>query len=266
MHTAFARWRVAACARSACWPRRPHYALDHHVERLADDHALAQRLAAGIAGHCGPDGCALPRRTSCLWTWTDGRGPDLLAHLKVHGVLATGLIGLRFVTHLDVDAAGIDHAHGLYPPLSLPVRHPLRQPLPAPRGAGGVLIRTPDHATRSVTSVHRGRRGCSTSRPGPDVLYIVSNALAQRRARRHGGCTGHYCRLLVCTSLQRPPGASARCSWQRPPQHSLCIQVGGCRLPTGLCGRAPAAGQGAILLCNLGAARADIHGGKWRQY
>jgi threonine aldolase len=25
-------------------------------------------------------------------------------------VLATGLIGLRFVTHLDVDAAGIDHA------------------------------------------------------------------------------------------------------------------------------------------------------------
>jgi threonine aldolase len=25
-------------------------------------------------------------------------------------VLATGLIGLRFVTHLDVDAPGIDHA------------------------------------------------------------------------------------------------------------------------------------------------------------
>jgi threonine aldolase len=25
-------------------------------------------------------------------------------------VLATGLIGLRFVTHLDVDAAGIDRA------------------------------------------------------------------------------------------------------------------------------------------------------------
>jgi threonine aldolase len=40
----------------------------------------------------------------------DGRGPALLAHLKAHGVLATGLIGLRFVTHLDVDAAGIDRA------------------------------------------------------------------------------------------------------------------------------------------------------------
>jgi threonine aldolase len=39
-----------------------------------------------------------------------GRGPDLLAHLAQDGVLATGLIGLRFVTHLDVDAAGIDRA------------------------------------------------------------------------------------------------------------------------------------------------------------
>jgi threonine aldolase len=29
--------------------------------------------------------------------------------LKERGVLATGLIGLRFVTHLNVDAAGIDH-------------------------------------------------------------------------------------------------------------------------------------------------------------
>jgi threonine aldolase len=33
----------------------------------------------------------------------------LLDYLKSQGVLATGLIGLRFVTHLDVDAAGIDH-------------------------------------------------------------------------------------------------------------------------------------------------------------
>jgi threonine aldolase len=40
----------------------------------------------------------------------DGRAPDLLAFLKARGVLATGLIGLRFVTHLDVDAAGIDRA------------------------------------------------------------------------------------------------------------------------------------------------------------
>ena len=40
----------------------------------------------------------------------NGHGPALLEHLKAHGVLATGLIGLRFVTHLDVDVAGIDRA------------------------------------------------------------------------------------------------------------------------------------------------------------
>jgi threonine aldolase len=85
------------------------YALDHHVQRLADDHALAQRLAAGLAGLDG-----LRVRSACtnivFVDVADGRGPDLLAFLAARGVLATGLIGLRFVTHLDVDAAGIDHA------------------------------------------------------------------------------------------------------------------------------------------------------------
>ena len=33
-----------------------------------------------------------------------------MAHLKSRGVLATGLYQLRFVTHLDVDAAGVDRA------------------------------------------------------------------------------------------------------------------------------------------------------------
>ena len=35
---------------------------------------------------------------------------ELLAHLAREGVLATGLYRLRFVTHLDVDAAGVDRA------------------------------------------------------------------------------------------------------------------------------------------------------------
>jgi len=84
------------------------HALDHHVERLADDHALAQRLAAGLQGL---DGLTVrSAQTNIVFIDVAGdRGPALLAHLKAHGVLATGLIGLRFVTHLDVDAAGIDH-------------------------------------------------------------------------------------------------------------------------------------------------------------
>jgi threonine aldolase len=39
-----------------------------------------------------------------------GRTEALLAHLARRAVLATGLIGLRFVTHLDVDAVGIERA------------------------------------------------------------------------------------------------------------------------------------------------------------
>jgi threonine aldolase len=85
------------------------YALAHHLARLADDHALAQRLAQGLHGIEGLQ--VRSAQTNIVFVdVADGRGPDLLAFLKAHGVLATGLIGLRFVTHLDVDAAGIDRA------------------------------------------------------------------------------------------------------------------------------------------------------------
>ncbi len=85
------------------------YALDHHVERLSEDHALAQRLAQGLQGITGLQ--VRSAQTNIVFVdVADGLGPDLLAFLKTRGVLATGLIGLRFVTHLDVDAPGIDHA------------------------------------------------------------------------------------------------------------------------------------------------------------
>ena len=85
------------------------HALEHHVERLADDHALAQRLAQGLQGIAGLS--VRSAQTNIVFVdVADGRGPALLEALKAQGVLATGLIGLRFVTHLNVDAAGIDHA------------------------------------------------------------------------------------------------------------------------------------------------------------
>ncbi|MBX3611848.1 MAG: low-specificity L-threonine aldolase [Hydrogenophaga sp.] len=85
------------------------HALDHHVNRLADDHALAQRLAKGLAGINGIT--VRTAQTNIVFAdVADNRGPDLLAHLERQGVLATGLIGLRFVTHLGVDAAGVDRA------------------------------------------------------------------------------------------------------------------------------------------------------------
>lgn len=85
------------------------HALDHHVERLAVDHANAKRLAAGLAAL--PGITVTPPDTNIVFAEVaGGRGAALLAHLESRGVLATGLIGLRFVTHLDVDAAGIERA------------------------------------------------------------------------------------------------------------------------------------------------------------
>ncbi|CAG1018796.1 threonine aldolase [Burkholderiaceae bacterium] len=84
------------------------HALDHHVQRLSDDHALARRLADGLQGI--PGLTVEPPQTNMVFADADERGRGLIEHLKTRGVLATGLYRLRFVTHLDVDAAGIDQA------------------------------------------------------------------------------------------------------------------------------------------------------------
>ena len=88
------------------------YALDHHVDRLAEDHALARRLADGLAGIEGLE--VEPPQTNILFVDLTGAARDrsqaLLEHLAREGVQATGLYRLRFVTHLDVDTGGVDRA------------------------------------------------------------------------------------------------------------------------------------------------------------
>ncbi|OOG46639.1 low-specificity L-threonine aldolase [Polaromonas sp. A23] len=88
------------------------HALDHHVGRLAQDHALAQHLADGLAGIEGLQ--VEPPQTNIVFVDLTGAAREqsaaLLKHLAGQGVQATGLYRLRFVTHLDVDIAGVDHA------------------------------------------------------------------------------------------------------------------------------------------------------------
>jgi threonine aldolase len=88
------------------------YALDQQVDRLAEDHALARRLAEGLAGIEGVR--VEPPDTNILFVDLVGpareRSGELVPFLAQQGVLATGLYRLRFVTHLDVDAAGVDRA------------------------------------------------------------------------------------------------------------------------------------------------------------
>ena len=86
------------------------YALDYHVDRLAEDHALAERLADGLAG---VPGLLVERpHTNILFVDLEGtakkQSAGLIEYLKSHDILVTGLYRLRFVTHMDVDAAGID--------------------------------------------------------------------------------------------------------------------------------------------------------------
>jgi threonine aldolase len=88
------------------------YALDHHLDRLAEDHALARRLAEGLADVPGLQ--VEPPQTNILFADLVGpakeRSTELLEYLKARDILATNLGRLRFVTHLDVDAAGTERA------------------------------------------------------------------------------------------------------------------------------------------------------------
>ncbi len=88
------------------------HALDHHIDRLADDHALARRLADGLAGL---DGVQVEApHTNIVFVDLTGaareKSAGLLPHLAALGIQATGLYRLRLVTHLNVDAAGVDRA------------------------------------------------------------------------------------------------------------------------------------------------------------
>ena len=88
------------------------YALDHHVERLAQDHQLMAYMAQGLSGIPGLQ--VETPQTNILFVDLVGgakaKGVALQAHLKQEGIDMTGLYRLRFVTHLDVDRAGVDRA------------------------------------------------------------------------------------------------------------------------------------------------------------
>jgi threonine aldolase len=87
------------------------HALDHHVERLADDHARAVRLAEGLRGIAGIAVAA--QHTNMVFIEVEAsRLCALEAHLKAHDVRASigYLPTVRLVTHLDIDDAAIDKA------------------------------------------------------------------------------------------------------------------------------------------------------------
>ncbi|MCB1510861.1 MAG: low specificity L-threonine aldolase [Hyphomicrobiaceae bacterium] len=91
------------------------YALDHHVERLAEDHANARRLADGIRDLPGVKLVPDVIETNIIFVDVADGGrtaTDVAADLLAAGVRvgAQSPSVLRAVTHLDVDAADIETA------------------------------------------------------------------------------------------------------------------------------------------------------------
>lgn len=88
------------------------YAMEHHIARLADDHANAKRIARALlkrefTGHM------LPVDTNIVifdvkGDWTP---VTFTEHLKKHNILAMAISAtqVRMVTHLDISEAQTDH-------------------------------------------------------------------------------------------------------------------------------------------------------------
>ncbi len=83
------------------------YALAHHVERLANDHAHARLLAEGLAGLPGLE-VEPPQSNMVFLKVAPEKADAFMAALKAEGILVTGLYTLRLVTHLDVSRAQVE--------------------------------------------------------------------------------------------------------------------------------------------------------------
>ncbi|MBT5910957.1 MAG: low-specificity L-threonine aldolase [Opitutae bacterium] len=84
------------------------HALQHHVDRLAEDHANARLLAKGLDGIDGIE-VATVQTNMVFATIAEHKITGLAEHLRKNDILNTAPIAgsLRLVTHLDVDADAI---------------------------------------------------------------------------------------------------------------------------------------------------------------
>lgn len=85
------------------------YALEHHVQRLAEDHAHARLLADGLQGLPGVSP-AMPQSNIVFVDLSPDKPPDIVRRLRERGVLVTGLYRLRLVTHLGVNREQVERA------------------------------------------------------------------------------------------------------------------------------------------------------------
>jgi threonine aldolase len=88
------------------------YALDHHVDRIADDHARARRLGEGLVG-AGVSVDLDQVETNFVQIDVGPDRPGAIERIKEHGVLVSTTVHptvIRAVTHLDVSDEDIEVA------------------------------------------------------------------------------------------------------------------------------------------------------------
>lgn len=87
------------------------YALENHVDRLAEDNSRAKRLGAAIKELPYVTNFIPPQSNILIFDLKDEAADSFLARLKSRGIEAVpfGPQTIRFTTHLDVDDAMIDH-------------------------------------------------------------------------------------------------------------------------------------------------------------
>ncbi|MFG1498115.1 low-specificity L-threonine aldolase [Saccharospirillum sp. HFRX-1] len=83
------------------------YALDHHVERLADDHRRAAELAAALDGLPHVQATVAHTNMAFLTLDSAATGDALKAALAESGLLIAGGQRIRLVTHLGIDDAAL---------------------------------------------------------------------------------------------------------------------------------------------------------------
>jgi threonine aldolase len=102
--------RQAGICAAACT-----FALDHHVDRLAEDHANARALARGLSQIAGIE--VQQPETNLVFFKPGGSGvtgEKMVEGLRKRGVLLATMDGrIRACTHLDVTAAMIEETVGL---------------------------------------------------------------------------------------------------------------------------------------------------------
>jgi threonine aldolase len=120
------------------------YALEHHVARLADDHANASRLARGLAALPGVRIDRQEVETNIFYLEVDRADMDtatFAARLAERGVSVNapsrGRRSVRFVTHMGVTADDIDRAIETAAELLRPARPMAARAAAAPPAAAG---------------------------------------------------------------------------------------------------------------------------------